>query len=106
MAIFGEHLVHLSDYRDVVYVAEHHGVAVPEELLLEVLSGLQPPATELQAVSARIETSELPDVAGQMEAHRRKQETLFEDELARMRAEFSEATSWSYPHLDTYINLK
>jgi ATP-dependent RNA helicase HelY len=93
LAIFGDQLVHLTEYRDVVYVAEHHRVPVSEVLVVDALSGLQPPAADLLAVSTRLNTDELPDVAGMIDAHLRKQEELFEKELQRTRAELAEAAS-------------
>jgi len=93
LVIFGDELVHVSNYRHVVFVSEHVRAGVPEELVAETLAGNQPSKQELAEVSAQLQGAPLPDVATQMAEHEARQKALIEDDVRRVQGELAQSTS-------------
>jgi ATP-dependent RNA helicase HelY len=87
-------LLPVAEYRQILFVADTYQVDVPEPLLLDVLSGLEPDPAMLRAVSESIDLDLLPDVIGEMDifqqraiARRAEQERDIRDEMAEVEAD-------------------
>jgi ATP-dependent RNA helicase HelY len=93
LTIFGEELIHLSDYRHVVFVSDQVRIPVEDDLVLSVLSGIQPAKADLTEVSSQLANVTLPDVAAQMEEHEKRQRALIQDDVQRAESELAESTS-------------
>jgi ATP-dependent RNA helicase HelY len=93
LAIFGDHLVHITNYRDVVFVSEHVRAQVPEDLVVDVMAGKQPSKPTLAEISDQLADAPLPDVAAQMVEHAARQRALIEDDVHRVQGELAQTTS-------------
>jgi ATP-dependent RNA helicase HelY len=93
LTIFGDQVVQISDYGQVVYVSEHVRANVPEDLVSEIVSGRQPAKSSLVAVSHQLSGASLPDVAAEMREHEARQQTQIQSERDRLQGDLAEATS-------------
>ena len=94
LTVFGDQLLPVAEYRQILFVADTYQVDVPEPLLLDVLSGLEPDPAMLRMVSESIDLDLLPDVIGEMDifqqralARRAEQERDIRDEMAAVEAD-------------------
>lgn len=93
LTVFGDELIHLTDYRHVVFVSDQARIPISDDLVVSVLSGAQPTRSDLQDVSSRLDEETLPDVAAQLEEHERRQRALIQEDVQRAKLELAEATS-------------
>ena len=94
LAIFGDQLIQIAEYRDVLFISDSVRVDVPEEIVLAVIQERLPDASALQAVSQTIEIDSLPDVLAEMDdfqqrlrAKQAADMVAIQDELVAVRAD-------------------
>ncbi|HQY30203.1 MAG TPA: DNA helicase, partial [Thermomicrobiales bacterium] len=92
--IFGDRLLAVSEYRDVLLVADSYRVDVPEDVLLAILQGREPDPSALKSVSDGLDLTQLPDVLAEMEqfqqrlrARQAEEMVVIQDQLVAVRAD-------------------
>jgi ATP-dependent RNA helicase HelY len=83
----------VSEYRQVLFVADSYRVDVPEDLVLTVFQERMPSAEDLRRVSNQIDLDMLPDVLGEMEIYQQRLEARQAEEIQAVEDELAEVQS-------------
>jgi ATP-dependent RNA helicase HelY len=87
LVFFGDRLESVSEYRQVLYVADTHRVDVPDDVTLQVVQGRVVSPADALAVTGQIDLDQLPDVVAEMDEFQQRLRARQAEDLVRTQDE-------------------